>query len=95
MGRTRNHRARATKNKQYKKHHDTKRRRRDIDQVQDDLAKEADTNKKMEFELDEDLPGLGQHYCTPCGRHFNDAATLAAHEKTKVHARRYASMLRL
>lgn len=89
MGRVRNHRARTTKNKQYRKQHSTKRRRRDIDQVQDDLRKEEEKGKKIEFEHDEDLPGLGQFYCTPCARHFCDEKTLLDHEKSKVHKRRY------
>ncbi len=88
MGRVRNSRRRTSKNKEYKKHHDTKRRRRDIDQIQDDVAKEKDLNAKIEFEIDEDLPGLGQCYCTPCGRHFHDEATLTAHQETKLHKRR-------
>lgn len=88
MGRTRNHRNRATKNKQYKKSSDTKRRRRDLDQIQDDLKKEDTDGKKMAFEIDEDTPGLGQHYCTYCGRHFMSQGTLETHEKTKDHRRR-------
>ena len=88
MSRTRNHRKRATKNKQYKKGNDTKRRKRDIDQVQDDLKKQAEIGRKLEFEADEDLPGMGQFYCTPCGRHFVNQETLEAHEKSKIHKRR-------
>ena len=37
MGRTRNHKSRATKNKSYSKRHATCNRRRDLDQIQDDL----------------------------------------------------------
>jgi bud site selection protein 20 len=88
MGRVRNKRARTTKNKEYKKRHDTKRRKRDIDQIQDDLKKEENTGEKVVFELDEDLPGLGQFYCTQCARHFTNLETLEAHQKTKVHKRR-------
>ena len=53
MGRTRNHRTRATKNKQFKKSHKTDNRARDIDQVQDDLKKETG----LTFHVDDDLPG--------------------------------------
>jgi len=52
------------------------------------LKKEKSTGLKMAFEYDEDLPGLGQFYCTPCGRHFTDAKTRDEHIKTKVHKRR-------
>ena len=88
MGRVRNSRRRTSKNKEYKKHHATRSRHRDIDQIQDDLVKEKELGEKIEFEIDEDLPGLGQCYCTPCGRHFHDEATLIAHEATKLHRRR-------
>ncbi|OWZ18005.1 hypothetical protein PHMEG_0007977 [Phytophthora megakarya] len=76
------------KKKQYKRGHATKNRARDIDQIQDDLRVEKVTGKNMAFEEDEDLPGLGQFYCTPCGRHFIDAKTRDVHLKTKVHKRR-------
>ncbi len=88
MGRVRNSRRRTAKSKEYKKGHATCNRKRDIDQIQDDMAKEKELGAKKEFELDEDLPGLGQFYCTPCGRHFHDEVTLTAHVATKLHRRR-------
>ena len=86
MGRQRSKIARTTKNKAYKKTHDTKRRPRDVDQIQDDLKK-AD---KLEIEYDEDLPGAGQYYCTECGRHFINQEHLDSHTLTRAHKRRYA-----
>lgn len=88
MGRVRNSRKRMTKNKTYRKAHSTKRRRRDVDQIQDDLKKEEETGEKLPFEYDEDLPGLGQFYCTPCGRHFINEEALLIHQQSKVHKRR-------
>lgn len=38
-------------------------------------------------ELDEDVPGYGKHYCIPCARYFQNAASLVDHEKTKGHKR--------
>ena len=57
------------------------------DQIQDDLKREKLTGipMKMTFAPDDDLPGLGQHYCVYCARHFNDEATLEKHTKTKDH----------
>mmetsp|Transcript_56289 Transcript_56289/g.98803 ORF Transcript_56289/g.98803 Transcript_56289/m.98803 type:complete len:129 (-) Transcript_56289:117-503(-) len=92
MGRVRNSRRRTRKNKEYKKGIDTKRRPRDVDQIQDDIAKEAELGKKMEFEYDEDLPGLGQFYCTQCGRHFGDQSTLDIHTDSKLHKRRLRTL---
>lgn len=89
MGRTRNHRHRATKNKQYKKQHSTKNRLKDIDQIQDDLIKEVgkgEDNVKQPF--DDDLPGMGQYFCTPCDRHFIDQDSLSRHQASKIHKRR-------
>ena len=88
MGRVSHSRRRTSKNKEYKKAVDTKRRPRDVDQIQDDMVKEQEKGAKLEFEIDEDLPGLGQHYCTTCARHFSDQATLEVHEKSKFHKRR-------
>ena len=84
MGRVRTSRRRNSKNKEYKKSHDVKRRTRDVDQIQDDLA----LPEPVVFEIDEELPGQGQFYCVPCARHFQDAATLALHTANKVHKRK-------
>ena len=88
MGRVRNNRARTSKKKEYKKGHDVKRRRRDIDQIQDDLEKEVETGNKFSVEIDDDLPGRGQFYCVFCARHFADQSTLTTHEASKDHKRR-------
>lgn len=89
MTRARNHRARTTKKKDYKKAHCTARRRRDIDQVQDDIIKVAELQTdNLQFEEDDDLPGLGQFYCLQCAKHFADQVNLDNHKKTKPHKRR-------
>ena len=91
MGRV-NH-SKTNKKKIYKKRLDVKRRPRDIDQIQDDMAKERTTGTPMAFEVDDDLPGLGQHYCVECARHFQDSVTLRQHKLTKVHKRRLVSLV--
>ena len=88
MGRQRNKISRTTKNKTYKKSYDTKRRPKDVDQIQDELKVIEETGKDMHFANDEDLPGLGQHYCTQCARHFTDDKTLQVHKTTRAHKRR-------
>jgi hypothetical protein len=57
-------------------------------QIQDELRKVKETGKDIEFELDEDIPGLGQHYCAICARHFINAENLATHIKSRAHKRR-------
>ena len=81
MGRIPGSKNNAKKKKVYKKAAQTWCRARDIDQVQDDLKKEEVTKKKMEFEADDDLAGMGMFYCTPCARHFIDQETLDTHFK--------------
>ena len=89
MGRTAKKLGRRTKkNLQYKKSHKTARNGKYIDQIQDDLKKEKQLGKKLDFEYDDDLPGLGQYYCTPCARHFTDELTLLQHHKSRGHKRR-------
>ena len=43
----------------------------------------------MAFEVDDDLPGLGQFYCLECARHFDSNDTLDKHKLSKLHKRRW------
>ncbi len=61
-------------------------------QIQDELRKIKETGKQIEFELDEDIPGLGQHYCTICARHFINDENLKTHMATRAHKRRIADV---
>jgi bud site selection protein 20 len=65
-----------------------KRRERDIDQIQDELAAIAGGRISAAVFHDDDAPGGGEHYCVPCARHFISAAVLAQHEGTKPHKKR-------
>ena len=96
MGRVCNRRKNAaSKKKGFKKSLDTKRRPRDIDQIQDDLAQLREGKTKFGKELvgekvvfDEDLPGGGLYYCIEAGRHFKDQTALDAYKKTKKYKKR-------
>lgn len=61
-----------------------KNRSKDLDEIQDDLKDPS----KVVFEPDEDLPGLGQHYCILCCKHCADDATLEVHTKSRFHKKR-------
>ncbi|CAK0784908.1 hypothetical protein CVIRNUC_008113 [Coccomyxa viridis] len=74
---------------------------RHIDQVWDDVRKETlvtvseTTGDKLgpigttdKAVLDEDTPGGGAFYCTPCSRYFVSADALQKHAGTKPHKRR-------
>lgn len=80
MTRCRNAKRRTSKKKEYYRSHKTANRSKDIDQIQDEIKKVSETGVNITFEIDDDLPGLGQHYCVSCARHFADQQTLLAHE---------------
>ncbi|PVU90023.1 hypothetical protein BB561_005056 [Smittium simulii] len=64
-----------------------KRKTKDLDQIQADLLPE--NKPKLEsFEIDPELPGLGQFYCIECTKHFTDATSKLKHIASKVHKRR-------
>lgn len=59
---------------------------RAIDQIHEDVsdpmkAEALRTDQPVDF----DLPGLGQHYCVECARHFITSSALTQHERTKIH----------
>ena len=57
MRRQRTSRRKTSKTKEYKRSFKTANRRKDVDEVQDDIAQEQAQGHKTEFELDDDLPG--------------------------------------
>mmetsp|Transcript_37912 Transcript_37912/g.121635 ORF Transcript_37912/g.121635 Transcript_37912/m.121635 type:complete len:125 (-) Transcript_37912:1171-1545(-) len=85
MGRTHQKKGAHCKVKKYKKSRDTKRRRRDVDQVFDDIEHGAPAVAPA---FDEDLPGGGQFYCVETGKHFVDQGALDAHRKSRAFRRR-------
>eukprot|EP01132_Coremiostelium_polycephalum_P006193 gene6193-7713_t len=87
MGRYSGHGGTHTKNKQYKKARSTKNRSKDIDQVYEDVQP-GNIEKRSKFELDPDLPGMGQFYCVYCSKHFVTKESLETHVKSKPHKRR-------
>lgn len=61
------------------------------DQVFEDLQP-ANREKFAAAPADEDLPGLGQHYCVSCAKHFTGALGLENHRRTKDHKRRLKAL---
>ena len=62
-------------------------RAKDVDQIQDELEKSAETGEPIKFDYDDDLPGGGQFYCVETGQHFIDAKALADHKIYQVAGR--------
>ncbi|KAJ2162351.1 hypothetical protein GGF46_000715 [Coemansia sp. RSA 552] len=74
-------------NKELHNRFKTKRRTKDLDQIQEDLLP-ANRDRLLKLPLDEDLPGLGQHYCLECAKFCVDEATLLTHRRGREHKRR-------
>lgn len=79
-----------SKKKGFKRSRATKVRKKDLDQIQDELRRKEMSLPKAPkvIGLDEELPGLGQFQCAACDRFFVNAFTLSEHCKTKPHKRR-------
>ena len=65
-----------------------KRRTKDIDQIQDEMAAIAAGTMQATRFVDADAPGAGEHYCLTCARHFIAQRDLATHNATKAHKKR-------
>ncbi|XP_031838676.1 zinc finger protein 593 homolog [Nomia melanderi] len=69
----------------------TKRRTKDLDEIDEDL-KDKNIKNLLNQEVDLDKPGAGQHYCVHCARHFINNTALLDHFTTKVHKRRLKAL---
>ncbi|KAJ1662634.1 hypothetical protein IW140_001064 [Coemansia sp. RSA 1813] len=74
-------------NKELHHKYKTKRRTKDLDQIQEDLKPENKA-RLLSQELDEELPGLGQFYCVECSKYFVDERTQREHRRSREHKRR-------
>ena len=67
----------------------TRNYKRDADQIVfEDLIPEI-TEKLTHQPMQEDMPGLGQHYCVTCARYFISEQAQKDHNKTKEHKKRF------
>ncbi|KAJ1907939.1 hypothetical protein LPJ81_000433 [Coemansia sp. IMI 209127] len=74
-------------NKELHHKYKTKRRTKDLDQIQEDLKPENKA-QLLSQEPDEDLPGLGQFYCVECSKYFVDERGQHEHRRSREHKRR-------
>eukprot|EP00088_Acartia_fossae_P049085 TRINITY_DN5381_c0_g1_i6.p1 TRINITY_DN5381_c0_g1~~TRINITY_DN5381_c0_g1_i6.p1 ORF type:complete len:161 (+),score=44.49 TRINITY_DN5381_c0_g1_i6:44-526(+) len=65
----------------------TKRRTKDLDEIDCDLA-EGKVETLLKQDVDFDKPGLAQFYCVHCAKHFIDGEAFKTHVKGKPHKRR-------
>lgn len=67
----------------------TRRHRRDLDQVHQDLRDPVYLSQYKDTKAAEDLPGLGHFYCTECAKWFESEDNMLKHTRGKPHKRRY------
>ncbi|XP_016972830.1 zinc finger protein 593 homolog [Drosophila rhopaloa] len=65
-------------------------RRRDLDQIDDDLRTKS--GELINQNVDLDKPGFAQFYCVHCAKYFIDDTAMQAHFRTKVHKRRLKAL---
>merc|ERR1712045_1086261 len=65
----------------------TKRRTKDLDQIDGDLQA-GKVEALMKQNVDFDKPGLAQFYCVHCAKHFINGDAFKSHVKGKPHKRR-------
>ena len=87
MGHAQRRKGNTAKHKEIGKSRKTKRYKRDIDQIINDLEPQ-NLVKFNNLEIDEDLPGLGQFYCVFCSKYFVSKQVLENHYRTKEHKKR-------
>lgn len=63
-------------------------RRRDLDQIHNDLRSPKHLAQHKTIKPAEDLPGLGQFYCVECAKWFEGENSLVQHRRGKNHKRR-------
>ncbi|CAG8954183.1 hypothetical protein HYFRA_00005803 [Hymenoscyphus fraxineus] len=66
----------------------TRRRLRDVDQVEADLRSPKHLEQYKRTKAAEDLPGLGEFYCVECAKWFESEHSLVGHRKGSTHKRR-------
>ncbi|XP_046665357.1 zinc finger protein 593 homolog [Homalodisca vitripennis] len=74
-----------------KKKFKTKRKTKDLDEIDRDLKVEC-AEKLLNQEIDVDKPGNAQFYCLHCARYFIDDHSMKEHFRTKVHKRRLKAL---
>ena len=66
----------------------TRRFTRNLDQIHADLGSDKHLKQYTDTKAAEDLPGLGEWYCTECAKWYESEANYEAHKKGKGHKRR-------
>jgi len=74
--------------KKISKRNGTKRRKKGVDEVHEDLHRSQNMLKIRTRAPDLDLPALGEFYCVACAKYFVSNDVMEKHTQTKPHKRR-------
>ncbi|KAK6509407.1 Bud site selection protein 20 [Arthrobotrys musiformis] len=66
----------------------TRNRTRDLDQISTDLSSPHRLSQHLSLLPLDELPALGQLYCTPCARFLESQHALSHHQRSKTHKKR-------
>lgn len=91
MGRTRPSHIRK-KSRDVSRGQRTRARKKDLDQIEEELKPENLQRNRERFEPDVDLPGMGLYHCIHCSRHFIDQDAKQVHMKSKLHKKRIKAL---
>jgi len=70
----------------------TKRKKKDMDEIYQDLTRAPDMRNISARKPDLDLPALGNFYCIACARYFGTQEILDQHCKAKPHKKRVKTL---
>ena len=92
MGKPQRRTRTSVKDKQGTKSRRTRRRTKDIDQIQDEIARvsklAAADGASAHRPIDPEKPGLGQFLCVYCDQYFISDAVMKEHLRSKPHKKR-------
>lgn len=99
MGKPQRRTRTSVKDKQGTKSRRTRRRTKDIDQIQDEIARVsklaaadgASASDAQHRPIDPEKPGLGQFLCVYCDQYFISDAVMKEHLRSKPHKKRSVS----
>ncbi|RKF75330.1 Zinc finger protein bud20 [Golovinomyces cichoracearum] len=70
----------------------TRRRKRDIDQISEDIRSPKHLEKHKNAKSAEDLPAFGLHYCVECAKWFESENSMVSHRKGSTHKRQVKAL---
>jgi bud site selection protein 20 len=89
MGRPQRRSRTTVKDKAGTKARRTRRRTKDIDQIQDEISRASKSAPSEQRPIDPEKPGLGQFMCVYCDAYFISDVVMQEHLRSKPHKKRF------